>query len=86
MKKLNIMNQCLILLLIFASALNAALTNDFRAFIHNRYGVEMVSLLEREDLGQDASFGGRLDGQVSDKEPVIIVHGITNKITRFQVC
>jgi hypothetical protein len=65
----------------------ASFGGDFRAFVHNRYGLEMVQQLERMDLGADGSVGGsevnepRFNGQ-----PVIIVHGITNKITRFNVC
>jgi len=33
-------------------------------------------------LGNDASTGG---GPVGSEEAVVIVHGITNKITRFNV-
>lgn len=89
MKKFNLLlenlQKCLIILLIFVKYTNAMFTNEFRAFIHNRYGIEMVDFLERRDLGEDASFGGRIHSLISDKDPVIIVHGITNKITRFQV-
>ena len=46
----------------------------------------MVTQLERRDLGGDASFGGRTnDDEVLKNQAVIIVHGITNKITRFNV-
>ena len=46
----------------------------------------MVNLLERRDLGPDASVGGREPGaSPSQQEPIIIVHGITNRITRFNV-
>jgi hypothetical protein len=47
-----------------------------------RYGLPIVNQLERRDLGNDASTGG---GLVVNEEAVIIVHGITNKITRFNV-
>jgi hypothetical protein len=64
----------------------AEFSPDFRAFIHNKYGLPVVNQLERGDLGADASRGGRMPGhQPSPEEPVIIVHGITNKITRFNV-
>lgn len=68
-------------------------TNDFRAFIHNKYGIGIVNQLERRELGSDACQGGRIEGQEDSKdertglkrEAVIIIHGITNKITRFNV-
>jgi hypothetical protein len=75
----------------FISHLNGAFSNHFRAFLHNRFGQEMVGQLERRDLGDDASVGGLEDGAqqvpvpTSGNDPVIIVHGITNKITRFAV-
>ncbi|CAB3411057.1 unnamed protein product [Caenorhabditis bovis] len=41
-------------------------------------------MLERTDLGMDASFGGKLSAdEQPSKQAVILVHGITNKITRF---
>ena len=43
---------------------------------------------QRRDLGADASVGGWDDGvQQTDSgnDPVIIVHGITNKLSRFNV-
>jgi hypothetical protein len=64
----------------------AEFSPDFRAFVHTRYGLPIVNQLERRDLGPDASTGGREAGAVaSPKEPVVIVHGITNRITRFNV-
>lgn len=64
----------------------AAFGADFRNFIHARYGPEMVHMLERTDLGKDASIGGAEMGEARySGEPVLIVHGITNKITRFNV-
>ncbi|CAI4231773.1 unnamed protein product [Auanema sp. JU1783] len=42
-------------------------------------------MLERTDLGLDASFGGKMTvDEAITNDPVIIVHGITNKITRFE--
>lgn len=74
---------------------HAEFTNDFRAFIHNRYGLEIVNQLERRDLGADASLGGKDTQEEQNmaatqpgrqrREAVLIVHGITNKITRFNV-
>ncbi|MFH4977091.1 hypothetical protein AB6A40_003800 [Gnathostoma spinigerum] len=63
----------------------AEFTPHFRAFIHNNYGVGFVTSLERLDLGTDASIGGKEnDDEELRNQAVIIVHGITNKITRFQ--
>uniref|UniRef100_A0A914IDY3 Triacylglycerol lipase n=1 Tax=Globodera rostochiensis TaxID=31243 RepID=A0A914IDY3_GLORO len=57
---------------------------DFRVFIHNRYGIAVVNQLERADLGADASAGGRAPGAApSAEEAAVIVHGISNKISRF---
>uniref|UniRef100_A0A8R1E2R7 Lipase domain-containing protein n=1 Tax=Caenorhabditis japonica TaxID=281687 RepID=A0A8R1E2R7_CAEJA len=41
-------------------------------------------MLERTDLGLDASFGGRDSAsETINNQAVIIVHGITNKASRF---
>uniref|UniRef100_A0A914DA27 Triacylglycerol lipase n=1 Tax=Acrobeloides nanus TaxID=290746 RepID=A0A914DA27_9BILA len=59
-------------------------TDDFRSYIHNNFGISIVTQLERRDLGEDASFGGKLsDDEELKHQAVIIIHGITNKITRF---
>ena len=61
-------------------------TDDFRSYIHNNFGISIVTQLERRDLGEDASFGGKLsDDEELKHQAVIIIHGITNKITRFNV-
>lgn len=58
----------------------------FQAFIHTNFGLALVTQLERADLGRDASFGGKASPEEAVKQqPVIIVHGITNKVTRFNV-
>jgi hypothetical protein len=65
---------------------HAAFTADFRNYIHQTYGVGLVEMLERRDLGEDGSFGGRENGaEVLNNQAVIFVHGITNKISRFRV-
>ncbi|KAI6194746.1 hypothetical protein M3Y96_01157500 [Aphelenchoides besseyi] len=79
---------CWVLLFVFyfdqISIAKSKLGGDFRAFVHNKYGIETVQQLERADLGSDASIGGldagheRFSGQA-----VILVHGITNRISRF---
>ncbi|ETN69623.1 triacylglycerol lipase [Necator americanus] len=59
-------------------------TPHFRKFLHESYGVSMAGSLERTDLGMDASFGGMQNSNDKpSKQAVILVHGITNKITRF---
>lgn len=61
-------------------------TPDFRAFIHNNFGLALVNQLERKDLGSDASFGGKASSDEKiQRQAVILVHGITNKISRFIV-
>ncbi|KAL3092307.1 hypothetical protein niasHT_028185 [Heterodera trifolii] len=68
----------------FLCAVNAEFSADFRVFIHNRYGISVVHQLERGDLGPDGSTGGRAQGAApSADEAAIIVHGVSNKITRF---
>ncbi|EYC02262.1 hypothetical protein Y032_0101g3398 [Ancylostoma ceylanicum] len=63
---------------------HAEFTPHFRKFLHESYGVNMAGSLERTDLGLDASLGGMLnDNDRPSKQAVILVHGITNKITRF---
>jgi hypothetical protein len=85
----------LLLLITLFICSSSEFTNDFRAFIHNRYGLEIVNQLERRDLGEDASLGGKnpqeeehatsADPHRQRKEPVLIIHGITNKVSRFNV-
>ncbi|VDN21445.1 unnamed protein product [Gongylonema pulchrum] len=42
-------------------------------------------MLERTDLSMDASFGGKMDDEDElNNQGVILIHGIGNKITRFQ--
>lgn len=61
-------------------------TPHFRKFLHESYGIAITDMLERTDLGLDASFGGKESAEEKPtNQPVIIVHGITNKATRFQV-
>ncbi|KHN81301.1 hypothetical protein Tcan_17853 [Toxocara canis] len=73
------------LLFLIIEFTSADFTPHFRAFIENNYGIGFVELLERTDLGLDASFGGKQSGDEELRnQAVIIVHGITNKITRFQ--
>ncbi|KAI6183860.1 hypothetical protein M3Y97_00534000 [Aphelenchoides bicaudatus] len=60
------------------------LVETFATFVHERYGSDIVHLLERMDLGKEASVGGSEVGEPRfEGQPVIIVHGITNKISRF---
>lgn len=66
--------------------IRADFTPHFRAFLHNNYGVAIAQMLERTDLGMDASFGGKhSDDEVLNNQAVVLVHGIGNKITRVQV-
>lgn len=75
-----------IFLLFAIPQISAEFSPDFRAFIHSNFGVGIVTQLERRDLGTDASFGGKVSKDETLKhQAVIIIHGITNKVTRFNV-
>uniref|UniRef100_A0A1I7XWR2 Triacylglycerol lipase n=1 Tax=Steinernema glaseri TaxID=37863 RepID=A0A1I7XWR2_9BILA len=72
-------------LLLSVACTKAVFTDHFRNFIVRNYGMGVVDQLERADLGADAAFGGKTDNENEFKQQaVIFVHGITNKITRFQ--
>ncbi|WKX88145.1 hypothetical protein Q1695_008064 [Nippostrongylus brasiliensis] len=80
------MRRVVLLMVALAQLIQADFTPHFRKFLHDNYGVSMVSSLERTDLGMDSSFGGmRTDADTPKRQAVILVHGITNKITRFMV-
>ncbi|KAI6174687.1 Lipase EstA/Esterase EstB family-containing protein [Aphelenchoides bicaudatus] len=77
-------------LLIFASFLittsNASLSNRFRRFLQENYGEYLEKELNRADMGTGGSFGGGNDHQPRTPtrfRPVILVHGITNKASKF---
>lgn len=71
---------------VHSTIIDASFGGDFRNFVHERYGSDIVHLLERMDLGKEASVGGSEVGEPRfEGQPVIIVHGITNKISRFNV-
>ncbi|KAK0405329.1 hypothetical protein QR680_017926 [Steinernema hermaphroditum] len=62
----------------------ANFTFDFNRFLDRSFGPSVRASLERTDLGSDASIGGRTyDGEAVKRDPVIIVHGVTNKVQRF---
>lgn len=85
---MNAYCQTLLLFLLFQfiPVIKASFGADFRNFVHNRYGPDMVHLLERMDLGKEGSIGGSEAGESRyNGQPVIVVHGITNKISRFYV-
>ncbi|KAL6732112.1 hypothetical protein Aduo_002907 [Ancylostoma duodenale] len=81
------MRQLVLATWIFVAVVQPAVaefTPHFRKFLHESYGVNMAGSLERTDLGLDASLGGMLnDNDRPSKQAVILIHGITNKITRF---
>uniref|UniRef100_A0A914W1K4 Uncharacterized protein n=1 Tax=Plectus sambesii TaxID=2011161 RepID=A0A914W1K4_9BILA len=74
-----------IVFLLCIHLLNAKFTEDFNNFLTITYGAGMQQQLERNDLGNDGSFGGRsTPGEVLPRRAVILVHGITNKATTFR--
>lgn len=76
----------MLIIFFLISLVQADFTPHFRAYLHNNYGIGIAQMLERSDLGLDASFGGKLNGSEElTNQAVILVHGITNKISRFEV-
>uniref|UniRef100_A0A0K0FYB4 Lipase domain-containing protein n=1 Tax=Strongyloides venezuelensis TaxID=75913 RepID=A0A0K0FYB4_STRVS len=64
---------------------NATLSDHFQRYILNNFDPGYLKIFTREDLGAKASFGGKNnDNNVVKKRPVIIIHGISNKLQRFQ--
>ncbi|CAI2347296.1 unnamed protein product [Caenorhabditis sp. 36 PRJEB53466] len=66
------------------NATTSTTTTATNQFLHDSYGIAITAMLERTDLGLDSSFGGRENAaESSQNHAVIIVHGITNKASRF---
>ncbi|VDK27319.1 unnamed protein product, partial [Anisakis simplex] len=51
----------------------AEFTPHFRAFLENNYGIGYVELLERTDLGLDASFGGKQSADDELRNQAVII-------------
>uniref|UniRef100_A0A0N4Z8V4 Lipase EstA/Esterase EstB family-containing protein n=1 Tax=Parastrongyloides trichosuri TaxID=131310 RepID=A0A0N4Z8V4_PARTI len=61
------------------------LSNHFQNYILNNYDPSNLKIFTREDLGKKASYGGKNnDNDIVKKRPVVIIHGIANKLQRFQ--
>lgn len=64
----------------------ADFTPHFRSFIHNNYGIAIAQALERTDLNNNASFGGKEnDKDELNNQAVVLIHDSGDKITRLQV-
>ncbi|CEF68759.1 Lipase EstA/Esterase EstB family-containing protein [Strongyloides ratti] len=64
---------------------NATLSDHFQRYILNNLDPGYLKYFTREDLGKKASYGGKNnDDNVINRRPVIIIHGISNKLQRFQ--
>uniref|UniRef100_A0A0M3IR70 Lipase domain-containing protein n=1 Tax=Ascaris lumbricoides TaxID=6252 RepID=A0A0M3IR70_ASCLU len=63
----------------------ASMSPTFLNWLSSSYGPKFAERLNRADLGQGGSFGGgtHIPRQLTPHEPVIIVHGITNRADRF---
>ncbi|KJH41772.1 hypothetical protein DICVIV_12245 [Dictyocaulus viviparus] len=80
----HFMYHQLTILSVLVQFISSEFTPHFRKFLHESYGVGIAGTLERTDLGLDASLGGmQNNNDVPKKQAVILVHGVTNKITRF---
>uniref|UniRef100_A0AC35TGF0 Lipase domain-containing protein n=1 Tax=Rhabditophanes sp. KR3021 TaxID=114890 RepID=A0AC35TGF0_9BILA len=73
----------LVLILCLTTKIHAQLSSHFQRFILDNYDPSLLTQFNRG--GKGWSFGGKKDEDDEvRKRPVIIVHGITNKLDRFQ--
>lgn len=76
----------LLWLLLLCQNVQADFTTHFRSFIHKNYGIAIAQALERTDLGNDASHGGKEDDDDDLRnQAVILIHDSGEKIIRYQV-
>ncbi|VDN36137.1 unnamed protein product [Gongylonema pulchrum] len=58
----------------------AYFTEDFNQWLLEFYGPDVQTTLNRPDLGEAGSFGGRqFHSQVIKQQPIIFVHGVSNR-------
>jgi triacylglycerol lipase len=82
--KRHLLANAFCVLLLLDQTIDAKFTADFNRFLVERFGVGVAQQLERADLGDGGSFGGRAKAeQTIRQQPIVLVHGITNKIDRF---
>ncbi|CEF59771.1 Lipase EstA/Esterase EstB family-containing protein [Strongyloides ratti] len=57
----------------------SAFTTDFGNWLSLHFGENIRQNLERLDLGDNGSFGGKINGtEIANKQPVIFVHGVSS--------
>uniref|UniRef100_A0AC35U6T1 Lipase_GDSL domain-containing protein n=1 Tax=Rhabditophanes sp. KR3021 TaxID=114890 RepID=A0AC35U6T1_9BILA len=67
------------ILVFFGQKVHSAFTSDFGKWLSVHYGDDVRRNLERLDLGDNGSFGGKKNAsQVARKQPVIFVHGVSS--------
>uniref|UniRef100_A0A0N4ZCQ7 Lipase n=1 Tax=Parastrongyloides trichosuri TaxID=131310 RepID=A0A0N4ZCQ7_PARTI len=68
-----------IILLFSINLSHSAFTRDFGDWLSIHFGEDVKRNLERLDLGDNGSFGGRENGtEIATKQPVIFVHGVSS--------
>ncbi|KAI6216895.1 hypothetical protein M3Y99_01793300 [Aphelenchoides fujianensis] len=73
------MRSALLLLFLFCSCeVNGYFSGDFYDFLIQKYGETTADRLERKDLGENGSFGGRDSPKDQRKHlPIVFLHGTT---------
>ncbi|CAB3399329.1 unnamed protein product [Caenorhabditis bovis] len=68
-----------ILIFVLISLSNAEFNADFANFVENHYGRNFLDALQRYDLGDNGSFGGKEEAnETISRDPVIFVHGVSD--------
>ncbi|VDK51736.1 unnamed protein product [Anisakis simplex] len=62
------------------TAVTASFTPDFNAWLVQKFGDDVQATLNREDLGDAGSFGGKSSaGERLQRQPVVFVHGVSDR-------
>lgn len=69
-------NLLLLFLLIGLPVCFADFSADFGDWLEYQFGADLRQLLERRDLGERGSFGGKISpDDAVDRQPVVFIHG-----------
>ncbi|TMS35383.1 hypothetical protein L596_002797 [Steinernema carpocapsae] len=72
-------------LLLFISCSFATISDNFKSYLDEKFGPGVGEAVARTDVGGGGSYGGgsHKGGTPTERQPVIIVHGITNNAGNF---
>ncbi|KAH7715019.1 Protein LIPS-17 [Aphelenchoides avenae] len=72
-----LVRRILLFVLVAFASTDATISESFRKFIRNRFGIATEQLTSRDDLGWVGSFGGgnHVGGRRTKRNPVIYIHG-----------